>query len=77
VLGQRSFPVGGQPSPSAARISPALVIITTNEERELPPAFLRRCIVLNLDAGAQTYAGFLLERGKAHFGKVASCGPSR
>lgn len=25
-----------------------LVIITTNEERELPPAFLRRCLVLNL-----------------------------
>ncbi|WP_417911027.1 AAA family ATPase [Candidatus Electronema sp. PJ] len=25
-----------------------LVIITTNEERELPPAFIRRCLVLNL-----------------------------
>ena len=25
-----------------------LVIITTNEERELPPAFVRRCLVLNL-----------------------------
>lgn len=27
---------------------PPLVIITTNEERELPPAFLRRCLVLDL-----------------------------
>jgi MoxR-like ATPase len=26
-----------------------LVVITTNEERELPPAFLRRCIVRKLD----------------------------
>lgn len=28
--------------------TPPLVIVTTNEERELPPAFLRRCLVLNL-----------------------------
>lgn len=76
VLGQRSFripalnlPVGGPDQPLP------LVIITTNEERELPPAFLRRCVVLNLDDGAQTYAGFLLERGKAHFGKVAKLRP--
>ena len=76
VLGQRSFripalnlAVGGPDQPLP------LVIITTNEEREPPPAFLRRCVVLNLDAGAQTYAGFLLERGKAHFGKVARLRP--
>ncbi len=72
VLGQRSFripalnlAVGGPDQPLP------LVIITTNEERELPPAFLRRCVVLNLDAGEQTYVDFLLERGKAHFGEVA------
>lgn len=72
VLGQRSFripalnlAVGGPDQPLP------LVIITTNEERELPPAFLRRCVVLNLDAGAQTYVDFLLERGEAHFGEVA------
>ncbi|WP_432737428.1 AAA family ATPase [Maridesulfovibrio sp. FT414] len=29
-------------------VSP-LVIITTNEERELPPAFLRRCLVLKME----------------------------
>lgn len=27
---------------------PPLVILTTNEDRELPPAFLRRCLVLEL-----------------------------
>ena len=30
-------------------ISRLLVIITTNEERELPPAFLRRCVVHTLE----------------------------
>jgi MoxR-like ATPase len=72
VLGQRSFripglnnlPIGG---PDQAL---PLVIITTNEERELPPAFLRRCIVLNLDAGRGTYKDWLLARGRAHFGQI-------
>ncbi len=46
-----------------------LIIITTNDERELPPAFLRRCLVLTMklpdtDAGLQQY---LVERGKMHF----------
>jgi MoxR-like ATPase len=35
-------PPDGQPSPAGQRI----VIITTNEERALPQAFLRRCVVL-------------------------------
>ncbi len=30
---------------------PPLVIITTNDERELPPAFVRRCLVLHLNVG--------------------------
>jgi MoxR-like ATPase len=33
-------------APSGSRL---LLIITSNAERELPPAFLRRCVVLNLD----------------------------
>ena len=44
-----------------------LVLITSNEERELPPAFLRRCIVLNL-APKGDYAAWLVQRGLAHFG---------
>ena len=31
-------------------LPPHLIVITTNEERELPPAFLRRCIVHTLQA---------------------------
>jgi MoxR-like ATPase len=40
---------------------PPLIFITTNDERELPPAFLRRCIELQLSKPN------LLEVGKAHF----------
>ena len=47
-----------------------LVIITTNEERQLPPAFLRRCLVLNLNLpdDKNELAELLIERGQAHFG---------
>lgn len=38
-----------------------LIFITTNDERELPPAFLRRCIELQLSKPD------FLEVGKAHF----------
>jgi MoxR-like ATPase len=41
---------------------PPLVIITTNDERELPPAFLRRCVELQLSKPD------LLDVGIAHFG---------
>ena len=55
----------GQPAP--------LVIITTNDDRELPAAFLRRCMVLTLQlprgSALQT---FLVERGRLHFGDWAA-----
>ncbi len=46
-----------------------LIIITTNDERELPAAFLRRCLVLTLklpetDSALREY---LVARGKLHF----------
>ncbi len=51
-----------------------LVIITTNEERQLPSAFVRRCLVLHLrlpeDQEAQL--NWLLRRAEAHFGKYCS-----
>jgi Mg-chelatase subunit ChlI len=71
VLGQRSFSIpalglkiGGPGHPQP------LVLITTNEERELPPAFQRRCIVLNLEAGSEGYEAWLIGRGEAHFGVI-------
>ncbi|WP_273702955.1 MoxR family ATPase, partial [Candidatus Accumulibacter vicinus] len=70
VLGSREFP---NPVTRAA-IRPThglpLVVITTNEERELPAAFLRRCVVLTLEP-EQPYPRFLVKRGRAHFGPQA------
>lgn len=53
---------------------PPLVIITTNEERELPPAFVRRCLVLNMDLPKDEgeLESLLVERGKLHFGEQCS-----
>ncbi len=47
ALGSRRFTVQETGTEVRDRRSP-LVIITTNEERELPRAFLRRCVVLTL-----------------------------
>ena len=44
-----------------------LVIITTNEERELPPAFLRRCLVLNLKVDDDDLQNWLMQRAEVHF----------
>jgi MoxR-like ATPase len=46
-------------------VQPPLVIITSNDERELSPAFLRRCIMLNLSAPNRVR---LVEIARAHFG---------
>ena len=68
VLAQRSFrvePVEGPVGGSDASLP--LIVITTNEERDLPAAFLRRCVVLTL-AATGDYTDWLIERGRAHFG---------
>ncbi len=46
------------------------MIITTNEDRELPAAFVRRCLVLHmtLPKNADDLLEWLEVRGKAHFG---------
>ena len=44
--------------------SAPLVIITTNEERALPAAFLRRCVELRLEL---PYAARMTQIGKEHF----------
>lgn len=71
VLGQRSFRIPQLDlAIGDANAQQPLILITTNEERELPPAFLRRCIVLNLDPAPQDdYTQWLLRRGQAHYGK--------
>ena len=44
---------------------PPLVIITTNEERDLPAAFIRRCVVLALPDSTRER---IFEVARAHFG---------
>ena len=53
---------------------PPLVIITTNEERELPAAFVRRCLVLNLSLpdDDNEFMALMVARGGLHFGKQCS-----
>lgn len=50
-----------------------LVIITTNGERELPEAFLRRCFVLPLalPTEEEKLVTWLVKRGQSHFGEGA------
>ena len=70
VLGNRSFSVPGRSDPVRCDLDHApLIIITTNEDRELPPAFLRRCAVLNMrpdDASETEFVPWLLQRTRAH-----------
>ena len=55
---------GQQPAP--------LVIITTNDERELPAAFLRRCLVLTLALPkGSALVDHLVKLGRLHFPALA------
>ena len=71
ALGAGEFSVPGRPTPvrPGPDSVPPLVIITTNEERTLPDAFVRRCVVLQLRLPAERQAliDHLVERGRAHF----------
>lgn len=53
---------------------PPLVMITTNEERELPAAFVRRCLVLNLELpnDEAEFKKKMVDRGLLHF--AGKCG---
>jgi len=71
ALGAREFTPFGESAPVRTTGTP-LVIITTNEERALPDAFVRRCLVLRLRLPAEETAliEFLIGRGRAHFREV-------
>jgi MoxR-like ATPase len=62
-------PPGRRDHPVLARPPFPLVMITTNEERVLPDAFLRRCLVLKLKLpdDDEELKKLLVARGKAHF----------
>lgn len=73
--GQFSVPYLREPIRCYAKNEPPLIIITTNEERELPAAFVRRCMVLHLalPTGAALQS-WLTERGRSHFGQGIAAG---
>ena len=67
ALGNGEFTPPGRTQPVNAVIEPPLVIVTTNEERELPGAFRRRCLVLHLELPKtrKELGSFLTDRGRA------------
>ena len=69
ALGAGSFAPTGKDASVTATGEPPLVIITTNEERALPDAFVRRCLVLHLFLPAEPEAltQHLVARARAHF----------
>jgi MoxR-like ATPase len=62
-------PPGRREAPVIVKEPFPLVLITTNEERALPDAFLRRCIVLKmaLPKEEDELKKLLVSRGRAHF----------
>lgn len=68
-LGDGQFPAPGGVTVSCGDIEP-LVVVTTNEERSLPDAFLRRCLVhqMRLPRDEKKLTRWLVQRGRAHFG---------
>ncbi len=73
ALGTRAFTPQGRIEPVRVQGTLPLVVITTNEERALPDAFLRRCLVLRLSLpkDESELTDFLMQRGRAHFPKAA------
>lgn len=72
ALGDGCFTPKGWGAPVCASGVSPLVIITTNEERALPSAFLRRCLVLyqRLVKDGEDLVEKLVKRGRAHFEKM-------
>lgn len=70
TLGNGAFTIPHLDKPiGIAEGTPApLVVITTNEERELPRAFLRRCMVLHMELPKEDadLTDWLVERGGIH-----------
>lgn len=66
-LGGFQLPFGGG-WVEAGDAPPPLIILTTNEDRELPPAFLRRCLVhrMDLDPDESKMRAALQRRVRAH-----------
>ncbi len=69
ALGSGRFKPLGRDKPVQIKGPPPLVVITTNEERVLPSAFVRRCLVhhLTLPEKDEELVKLLIARATAHF----------
>lgn len=69
ALGSREFKPTGQDEAVTAVGAWPLIVITTNEERRLPNAFLRRCVVhdMSLPNTETAFINYLVERGRAYY----------
>ncbi|KAA3607196.1 MAG: MoxR family ATPase [Planctomycetota bacterium] len=68
-LGRGAFEVPGIGKIACQPEMAPLVIFSTNEERPLPDAFLRRCLVHHIDIPKDEieFQNWLLQRGEPHF----------
>lgn len=68
ALGAREFTPSGRTDPVHAKRWP-LIVITTNEERRLPDAFLRRCVVhdMKLPTKEAEFIKYLVARGAVYY----------
>ena len=73
ALGSGTFQPQGRELPVTVEDNPPLVVITTNGERVLPDAFMRRCLVLDivLPSKPDELKTLLIERGRAHFAEAS------
>ena len=76
ALGSREFRPPSLPS-VVAKADP-LVMITTNNERALPDAFVRRCLVLHMELPRvpSKLRAHLVRRGRAHFDNASELADS-
>lgn len=70
-----ALPWGGDLYKGGSGPAPCLIILTSNEERELPTAFVRRCICLHLlppqEHQKTAFVDWLLPRARVHFPAMA------
>ena len=82
VMGNRSFSLPAAGASKTLKVNRLpLIVVTTNEERELPVAFLRRCVVLNQnppkDDNTEDFLSWLIERGTVHSRLTIAVQPRR
>ena len=73
ALGEGTFETPGGRTVSCQGTAP-LVLVTTNEDRVLPAAFVRRCLVLQIDLPdheAEPLTAWLRQRATPHFSTPA------